>query len=113
MYIRGHTDKFPDEEAKIIWILSYLQDGIVQKWHEVTVQEIINGAVPFETGDELMEAIVKTFGDPNEEDTSVFEITTINQGEKTADEHMQDFKITAYSARYPGIVLIHEFKCSL
>jgi len=113
MYMRGRADEFPDEESKIIWILSYLQGGIAQKWREVAVREIMAGAIPFENSDELMEAIVKTFGDPNEADTGVFEITTMNQGEKTADEHVQDFKIAAHSAGYSGIALIHEFKRSL
>jgi hypothetical protein len=113
MYIQGCADKFPNEESKIIWILLYLQGSIAQKWCEVAVREIMNRAIPFETGDELIEAIVKTFSDLNEENTRVFEITTMNHGDKTADKHVQDFKITAHSARYTGIMLMHEFKHSL
>ena len=54
-----------------------------------------------------------TFGDPNEKDTKVFTITTINQGEKSADEHVQDFKLATFDSGYEGVALIYEFKCSL
>jgi hypothetical protein len=113
MYIRGRGDKFPDEESKIIWILSYLQGGTTQKWRKVAVNKIMAGECPFTSGDELMEAIVKMFRDPNKEDTGVFEITTMNQGDKTADKHVQDFKIAVHEANYTGAALIHKFKCSL
>jgi hypothetical protein len=43
------------------------------------------------------------FGDPNEKDTKVFTITTITQGEKTADEHVQDFKLAGYDSGYEGM----------
>ncbi|KAF8231231.1 hypothetical protein L208DRAFT_1018078, partial [Tricholoma matsutake] len=92
MYMKGKKDDFPNEISKIIWILSYFQGGTALKWREVAVREIMNGESPFETADELMESIISTFGDPNKEDPKMFEITTMEQGSKTADEHVQDFK---------------------
>ena len=35
------------------------------------------------------------------------------QGDKTADEHIQDFEKAALEAGYKGFPLIVEFKCSL
>jgi len=40
----------------------------------------------------------------------VFQITTMVQGDKTADEHVQDFKIVAHGSGYVGTPLIYEFK---
>ena len=112
MYMQGRKDEFEDEDAKIIWILSYLQGGTALKWREVAIKSMMEGEQVFEDSKELLETIRKTFGDPNE-DTHVFQITTMVQGDKTADEHVQDFKIAAHGSGYVGTLLIYEFKRSL
>ena len=111
MYMQGCKDKFEDEDAKIIWILSYLQGGTALKWPEVAIKSMMEGV--FEDAKELLETIRKTFGDLNEEDTHVFQITMMVQGDKTADEHMQDFKIVVHGSGYVGTPLIYELKWSL
>jgi hypothetical protein len=60
--------------------------------------------------EELIANIETMFGNPNKKDTKVFTITTIMQGEKTADKHVQDFKLEAYDSGYEGMVLIYKFK---
>ena len=40
----------------------------------------------------------------------LLKIRTMMQGEKTADEHVQDFEKTALKAGYEGFPLIVEFK---
>jgi hypothetical protein len=113
MYMRGRSDEFQNEEEKIIWILSFLQGGTALKWREVAVREIMDGTMPFETANELLDTIEETFGDPNKEDSRVFKITTMVQGDKTADEHVEDFKIAAHESGYTGKPLVYEFKRSL
>jgi Zinc knuckle len=113
MYLKGCAGDFPTEDAKIIWVLSFLQGGTAGRWREVAVREIMDGESPFETVDALLETIEETFGDPNKEDTRVFEITTMVQGTKTADEHVHEFKIAAHESGYTGKPLVYEFKRSL
>ena len=74
---------------------------------------MMEGEQVFENAKELLETIRKTFRDPNEEDTHVFQIAMIIQGDKTADEHVQDFKIATHGSGYVGTPLIYEFKWSL
>ena len=73
----------------------------------------MEGEQIFDTAKELLDTVRKTFRDPNEEDTWVFQITTMVQGDKTMDEHVQDFKIAVHGSGYVGTPLIYKFKQSL
>jgi hypothetical protein len=117
MYLTMRHKEFPDEKAEIMWILSYMQEGTALKYREafltIALKEPSVWGWPLSTRDDLIKDIEVTFGDPNEQDTKVFAITTITQGDKTADEHVQDFKLAEYNSGYTGTALIYEFKRSL
>ena len=109
--------EFPDEKAKILWTLSYMQEGAALKYREafltIALEQPSVWGWPMSTHDDLIKDIEQTFGDPNEQDTKVFAITTITQGDKTADEHVQEFKLAEHNSGYTGTALIYEFKRSL
>jgi len=48
MYMQGRKDEFEDEDAKIIWILSYLQGGTALKWWEVAIKSMMEGDTSFQ-----------------------------------------------------------------
>jgi hypothetical protein len=110
LYIIVKLDKFPTEKSKIIWALSYLQGRTAQKWCETTVLEMMEGFSPYEMYEEFQRKLKENFGDPNEQDTRIFEMTTMQQGSKMADEHCHDFRLAVYESGYKGITLICEFK---
>ena len=117
MYLMTRSSEFSDEKSRIIWILSYMQEGAALKYREaflsVALREQSVWGWPLTSHQDLIKDIETTFGDPNEQDTKVFTITTITQGEKSADEHVQDFKLAAFDSGYEGVALIYEFKRSL
>jgi hypothetical protein len=113
LYIIVNPEEFPTEKSKIIWVLSYLQGRTAQKWCKTTVLEMIEGISPYKTYEQFQAKLKENFGDPNEQDTRIFEITMMQQGTKMADKHCHDFRLAAYKSGYEGITLIHEFKCSL
>ena len=53
------------------------------------------------------------FGDTDKYITMTLRIRTIIQGDKTVDEHIQDFEKAALEVGYEGYLLIIEFKWSL
>ncbi|PFH44608.1 hypothetical protein AMATHDRAFT_168498, partial [Amanita thiersii Skay4041] len=53
------------------------------------------------------------FGDPNKQATAIQEITTIKQGSKSGEEHVQIFKQCYMRSGYGKIAGIHKFKQSL
>jgi len=63
---------------------------------EMAIKSMMEGEQVFEDAKELLETIRKTLRDPNKEDMHVFQITMMVQGDKTADKHMQDFKIAIH-----------------
>ena len=63
--------------------------------------------------DDLLQEIQQRFSDMDKHATILLRIRTIMQGEKTVDEHVQDFEKAALEAGYEGFPLIMEFKCSL
>ncbi|PFH46012.1 hypothetical protein AMATHDRAFT_156985 [Amanita thiersii Skay4041] len=63
----------------------------------------------------LYHDIYKAFGDPNKQATAIQEITTIQQGSKSAEEHIQLFKQSYMRSGYDEMAGIHEAPhlCSL
>ena len=64
----------------------------------------------FRTGDALLCEVQAKFGDMDKQTTMSLKIRTMMQGDKPADEHVQDFEKAAMEAEYEGIPLIAEFK---
>jgi hypothetical protein len=117
MYLMTRSSEFSGEKSKMLWVLSYMQEGTVLKYREaflsVALREASVWGWPKDSLDELITNIKTMFGNPNKKDTKVFTTMTITQGEKTADEHVQDFKLAVYDSGYKGVALIYEFKCLL
>ncbi|PFH45399.1 hypothetical protein AMATHDRAFT_160098, partial [Amanita thiersii Skay4041] len=61
----------------------------------------------------LYQDIFKAFGDPNKQATAIQEITTIQQGSHSGEEHVQLFKQSFMRSGYGETAGIHEFKRSL
>ena len=77
------------------------------------MSQIFKKMLWYNTADELLQKIQHQFRDMDKQATMSLKISTMLQGEKTADKHIQDFEKAALEARYEGFPLIVEFKCSL
>ncbi|PFH44953.1 hypothetical protein AMATHDRAFT_10356 [Amanita thiersii Skay4041] len=89
LYISAKPQEFPNLQVKITWVLGFMQTGMAQL------------------------DIYKAFGDPNKQATAIQEITTIKQGSKSGEEHVQLFKQCYMRSGYGEIAGIHKFKHSL
>ncbi|XP_006462520.1 hypothetical protein AGABI2DRAFT_144085 [Agaricus bisporus var. bisporus H97] len=99
---------------QMTWILSYVQGGAAESWKENIMEMIENGEqeAPAYT-EELFDSLRNNFGDADEESTAVGKLRLIEQGSKSAEEHVQEFKRIARDSGYEGRALIEEFKRSL
>jgi len=113
LYINGRKSEFPMEDAKIYWILLYMQTGSAKTWHDYVVTLIFKRQQSFTTSDKLLREIDWKFSDTDKRTTQWLKIRTLEQGDKSADEHVQDFEKAALEAGYEGYPLVVEFKCSL
>ena len=72
--------------------------------------QIFKKALWYNTADELLQEIQRRFSDTDKHTTMSLKICTMMQGDKSVDEHVQDFEKTALEAGYEGFPLIVEFK---
>ena len=95
MYILGQANDFPDETAAIMWVLSYMKEGTARGWHNEYLEQVENGKPQHHTLEDFFETIKEEFGDPDKKATKIYRLHMITQGDRTADEHVLEFKKVA------------------
>ncbi|PFH45257.1 hypothetical protein AMATHDRAFT_125139, partial [Amanita thiersii Skay4041] len=121
LYMSAKLQEFPTLRIKITWVLGFMQTGMVQMFrdHFLVYMATPEFQTQYEQSQEpdqielLYRNIYKAFGDPNKQATAIQEITTIRQGSKSAEEHVQLFKQSYMRSGYGETAGIHEFKRSL
>ena len=74
------------------------------------MEELEIGEIEFESVREFLAEIRREFREGDKELVKVAELKKIEQGERTMEEFVQDFKRVARESRYEGCPLIEEFK---
>ena len=97
-------------EKQIQWVLSYMQGGSADMWKENVLEEFEAEELEFETVGEFLVEIKKEFGRGEEESVKAAELRKMEQGGKTMEEFVQEFKRAARRSRYKGRPLVEEFK---
>ena len=97
-------------EEQVFWILSHIQGGSADIWKENIIEELESGEVKYELAEEFLIGLKKEFGGGEEESVKVVELRKLEQGGKTMDKFMQEFKRVARGSGYEGRPLIEEFK---
>jgi len=112
LYIRM---KMAEEAAatQVAWVLSYVQGGIAETWKDNLLDELAKGESEVELAEQLFTKIRNDFGETSEEERKIEQLRTIEQGGRTCDEYMQEFKKVARGSGYKGRSLIKEFKRGL
>ena len=109
LYIRM---KITEEAAatQVAWVLSYVQRGIAEAWKDNLLDELAKGELEVESVEQLFTKIRNDFGETLEEERKIEQLRTIEQGGRTCDKYMQEFKKVARESGYEGRSLIEEFK---
>ena len=113
LYMSARSSEFYNEQAKVYWILSFMQTGTAQNWRNFIASHIAQGRINYVTVEQFLAEIEKKFGDMDKRTTSSLKLRMMVQGDKHADEHVQEFEKAAMDADYDGYPLIVEFKHSL
>ncbi|PFH45824.1 hypothetical protein AMATHDRAFT_157714, partial [Amanita thiersii Skay4041] len=106
---------------KITWVLGFMQTGMAQLFcdHFLVYMATLEFHTQYkeltkpEQIELLYQDIYKAFSDPNKQAMAIQEITTIKQGSRSGEEHVQLFKQSFMRSGYGEIAGIHEFKWSL
>jgi len=112
LYIRM---KMTEETAttQVAWVLSYVQGGVAEAWKDNLLDELAKRESKVESAEQLFTKIRNDFGETSEEERKIEQLRTIEQGSRTCDEYVQEFKKVARGSGYEGRPLIEEFKRGL
>ena len=97
-------------EGQVQWMLSYIQGGSADVWKENIMEELESGEVEYESAEEFLMGLRKEFGEGEEELVKAAELRKLDQGGRTMEEFVQEFKRAAYGSGYEGGPLVEEFK---
>jgi len=97
-------------EGQVQWMLSYIQGGSVDVWKENIIKELESGKVEYESVEEFLMSLRKEFGREEEESVRAVELRKVEQGGRTMEEFVQEFKRAARGSGYEGRPLVEEFK---
>jgi len=97
-------------EEQVQWVLSYVQGGSADVWKENVMEELEAGEVEYETVEEFLTSLRKEFGGGEEESVKTAELRKLEQGGKSMEEFVQEFKRAARGSGYEGRPLMEEFK---
>ena len=109
LYIRMKMREVAVEE-QIQWILSYMQGGSADVWKENILEDLEAGVLEYETVEEFLTDIRKEFRERDKESVKVAELKQLEQGGKTMEEFVQEFRKAARGSKYEERPLVEEFK---
>ena len=97
-------------EVQVQWVLLYVQGGSVDVWKENVMEELETGEVEYELVEEFLLSLRKEFGGEEKESVKAAELRKLEQGGKTIEEFLQEFKRIVRESGYKGRPLVEEFK---
>jgi len=103
--LRGET-----VEGQVQWALSYVQGGSADVWKENLMEELESGEMEYESIEEFFTSLKKEFSSEEEKAVKAAELRRIEQGGKTMEEYVQEFKRITRGSGYEGKPLVEEFK---
>ena len=109
LYIRIKIQKATVKEY-IQWMLLYMQERIVNVQKENTLENLEEGVLEYENVGEFLADIRKEFREGGKESVKVTELKKLEQGRKTIEKFVQEFRRAARESKYKGRLLVEEFK---
>ena len=87
--------------------------GSAQTWHNYIISLMYWQQIYYNRSDDLLKEIDAKFGETDKRTMQFLKVRTMQQGDNSADEHIQDFEKATLEAGYDGYPLVVEFKWSL
>jgi len=99
--------------TQIAWVLSYVQERVAEAWKDNLLDELAKGESEVETVEQLFTKIRNDFRETSEKEKKIEQLRMIEQGGKTYNKYVQEFKKVARRSSYKERPLIKEFKKEL
>jgi len=87
-----------------------VQGGLADVWKENLMEELELGEMEYKSIEEFFTSLKKEFRGGEEESVKAVELRKLEQGGRTMEEFIQEFKRVVRGSGYEGRPLIEEFK---
>jgi len=87
-----------------------VQEGSADIWKKNILEDLEKEKLEYESVGEFLAEIKKEFGGGEKKLVKVAELKRLEQGERTMEEFVQEFRRAARGSGYEGRPLIEEFK---
>ena len=87
-----------------------MQGGSADVWKENVLEELEAEEVEYKSVEEFLLSLKKEFGEEEEELVKAAELRKLEQGGRTMEEFIQEFKRAARGSGYKGRLLVEKFK---
>ena len=101
------------EATKMAWVLSYMQEGVVEAWKNNLLDELLKRESEVEIVEGLFKKMKNEFGKTAEKEKKIKQLRTIEQRERIYNEYVQEFKKIARGSKYKRQLFTEEFKRGL
>jgi len=96
--------------TQVVWVLLYVQGEIAEAWKDNLLDKLAKGESEIDSAEQLFTKIRNDFGETSEKERKIEQLRTIEQGGRTCDKYVQEFKKVARGSGYERRPLIEEFK---
>ena len=105
LFFEGSSDKdFPTDKQKIIFILSYMSKGEALRWRKNYIETVVkqaDGSYTWPTKAVFLTAFKAAFLNEDEKEESIRKLDNITQGNRTAEEYVNEFQLIVSKAGLP------------
>ena len=100
LYIIGNTKDFPDDASKVIFILSYMDDGEAEKWKQYYIDNDIYTTCEYvwPKVSDFYTKVKEAFTFEDEKEDSVRKLKTLKQGNRNTEEMTNEFQLLVAKA---------------
>jgi hypothetical protein len=98
LYIDTRYSEFPNDRAKISFMLSYMKGGMAGPWALNFLMSHANPHVPYPLYQEFIRDLELAFGDPNPGVTARTKLANLKMGSGSCDKYITKFDILAAEA---------------
>ena len=81
---------FVNDQAKILYALSFMRDNTAGAWSEAFIDEAISKN-SWDSWNDFEAKLAKSFGDPNEHRNAQDALDSLRQGKRTAEDYFLEF----------------------
>ena len=100
LYIIGNTQDFPNDASKVIFVLSYMDDGEVEKWKQYYIDNKVYATREYiwPKASDFYIKVKEAFACEDKKEESVRKLETLKQGNRNAKEMTNEFRLLVAKA---------------